>query len=806
MANVGHDERIKAQIKQYEKTENMHGQLEDIFRYWQEKYFKPRFSEVCRANNHLEFYWKAMAERIHTTGLRDLISFGCGDAQVEVGVASGLKKSGIDNFRFHCVELSPIQIERAKGAVEKAGLADNFVFVEADFNKWESNGQIFAAAMCHHALHHVQDLEHLIGAIRRALHPSGAFISIDVVGRNGHMRWPEALKVIEHIWRFLPDEKKYHHILKTVDTVFQNRDCSTQGFEGICSQDILPLLVKNFRFESFLCFGNLIDIFTSRGFGANFDPQDEHDRAFIDFIEFLNELLIDLGYLKPTRMCAVMVLDDATQPRVYKNWTPEFCIRKSDGISLKPELISSRPEIRNVAQPGVKSVAIDFLVGGMPRGGTTVAAKFMSLHPDIFCYASETHLISYLYDFFRQHPCHPEKVKVVSEFLRSQLTTTMLEIPRFNVSKGAHVGNLIFDESSVNALVSELHELLVSGASGETMYRWSLEALRRSVAKCSARPILGEKTPSNVFAMADFPGNEYLTKPVLVVREPFGALRSMRRRSDPYASAFSGDTESNIGIYLDYGHAITRCLDKSDSLLVRYEEMANDPADVLTRMFGMFGLVPEERVINFVERGRDKEIADRAPMNYRRLTMDVNHNEMTQVDIWKILALTRSLRNELGYTDEVMEEWGLPSAVDWPGDDVPSAILPLGGFYPAEANGHRWMKQQGRLAVYIPSGKCRRVRIDLWSCFPSEIVQGNCVNLCLLLDGRVLEQVTVPCGQQNTRLEVALSEADVQPMGVQGSFAVITLQSSVSFTPMTATADGLDVRDISFLMHGWAIN
>ena len=100
-------QKVKEQLRQYEHTENMHAQLSDIFRYWQVKYFKPRFLEGWETNNHLDFYWKPLAKRIRQTGCGDVISFGCGDAQVEVGVATGLKKEGLTDFRFHCVELSP---------------------------------------------------------------------------------------------------------------------------------------------------------------------------------------------------------------------------------------------------------------------------------------------------------------------------------------------------------------------------------------------------------------------------------------------------------------------------------------------------------------------------------------------------------------------------------------------------------------------------------------------------------------------------------------------------------------------------
>ncbi len=126
-------QKVREQIGQYEHTQDMHAQLSDIFRYWQTKYFKPRFLEVCEAENHLEFYYKSFARRIRETGCGDIVSFGSGDAQVEAGVAAGLKKAGINDFCFHCVELSPYQIKRAKEMVGKAGLTDNFTFVDADF-------------------------------------------------------------------------------------------------------------------------------------------------------------------------------------------------------------------------------------------------------------------------------------------------------------------------------------------------------------------------------------------------------------------------------------------------------------------------------------------------------------------------------------------------------------------------------------------------------------------------------------------------------------------------------------------------
>ena len=87
--------------------------------------------------------------------------------------------------------------------------------------------------------------------------------------------------------------------------------------------------LSGFFFEKFLALGNLVDLFIDRGYGFNLDPQRKEDAGFIDFIELLNGILIDVGYLKPTMMLAVMGLKKM-ETIFYHHWTPEFCIRIPD--------------------------------------------------------------------------------------------------------------------------------------------------------------------------------------------------------------------------------------------------------------------------------------------------------------------------------------------------------------------------------------------------------------------------------------------------------------------------------------------
>jgi hypothetical protein len=150
-----------------------------------------------------------------------------------------------------------------------------------------------------------------------------------MIGRNGHMRWPEALEIIQDIWKFIPDHYKTNHQLKRVEKEYDNWDCSKTGFEGICAQDILPLLVAKFTFRAFL------------GFGHNLDVDNQRDTGFIDFLEQLNSLLIDLGYLKPTMIYGVMTRrkQHAPPPRCYRHWTPAFCARIAAPQRDRPALI-----------------------------------------------------------------------------------------------------------------------------------------------------------------------------------------------------------------------------------------------------------------------------------------------------------------------------------------------------------------------------------------------------------------------------------------------------------------------------------
>jgi SAM-dependent methyltransferase len=269
-----------------------------------------------------------------------ILSIGSGDSATEIRLAQWLIEQNVGNFRFECLDLNPEVLDRGRRASSEKGFGGRFVFSTFDVNSWKPDGpfHIILAVQC---LHHFVELEVLFDKIHHALHPDGFFLTDDMIGRNGHQRWPEALKFVEEFWAELPDSYKYNRGLNRVDKRFEDQDCSGVGFEGIRAEDILPLLMERFHFDLFFGFGNIIDNFVERVYGPNFDPSREWDRDFIDRVHAADVREIESGRLKPTHIYAAMMKRPSNNPKSYRHLTPEFSVRMPDGKSR-----NGKPHVR----------------------------------------------------------------------------------------------------------------------------------------------------------------------------------------------------------------------------------------------------------------------------------------------------------------------------------------------------------------------------------------------------------------------------------------------------------------------------
>lgn len=314
--------------------------LPPIFHYWSNRWLRPQLEAFGFSNpdqffaNHLE---AAHADAAAAGRAARFASIGCGNCDTEVRVAGLLVERGVRDFVIDCVDINVDMLARGRALAAQAGLADHIAAAQGDFNDWRPR-HAYDAVLANQSLHHVVNLEGLFGAIESALAPAGRFITSDMIGRNGHMRWPEALAIVDDLWSALPPAYRYNRQLKRHEQRYQNWDCSVAGFEGIRAQDILPLLLARFEFELFIGYGNLVDLFVDRAFGPNFDADAAWDRAFIDRVHARDEAELLAGRITPTHMMAVLRCRPYSGPRRQRpGLAPESCVRRPDAPGTAPE-------------------------------------------------------------------------------------------------------------------------------------------------------------------------------------------------------------------------------------------------------------------------------------------------------------------------------------------------------------------------------------------------------------------------------------------------------------------------------------
>jgi len=326
--DAAYDARLAAETQIYKDVPDIHI-LPQIFHYWSDKYLRLMLEEYGIANfDHFFAKYFCESAKACNENAPVFISIGAGNCETEVRVAKLIRDNGYTDFVIECLEMNPSMLQRGREMAVREGVSQNLDFIEKDFNKWKAS-KCYTGVMANQSLHHVLNLEGLFDEIKQSLNPRGYFITHDMIDRNGHQRWPEALKEVHRFWKELPTEYRYNRQLNRHEELYDNWDCSIEGFEGVRAQDILPLLLDRFDFHLFIGFANVIDVFIDRGFGHNFNADQEWDRAFIDRLHAFDEQALKSGLLTPTHMAAVMATQPCPQNLYSRGLVPERCVRKS---------------------------------------------------------------------------------------------------------------------------------------------------------------------------------------------------------------------------------------------------------------------------------------------------------------------------------------------------------------------------------------------------------------------------------------------------------------------------------------------
>lgn len=325
-ANDAYQAKLQAELKTFTSNINVHD-LPQIYHYWSNKYLLPQhkpFGFTCPDSFYVKHIARILAARSSETV--PLVSIGAGNCDTEVRLAKMLLAGGHSNFAFDCLDLNADMLKRGAALANKEGVSAHIRTVETDLNFWQPQKR-YGAAIANQSLHHIEQLEKVFDAIAVAIGEDGVFLTSDMIGRNGHQRWPEAFAIVNTFWQELPASFRFNLQLQRHEPSFLDWDCSQQGFEGIRAQDILGLLIGRFHFESFFAFANAVDPFIDRGFGHHFSPDCEWDRAFIDRVHARDQEAMTAGEIKPTHLLAAMRVREVALQEFIPPFTPAFSWR-----------------------------------------------------------------------------------------------------------------------------------------------------------------------------------------------------------------------------------------------------------------------------------------------------------------------------------------------------------------------------------------------------------------------------------------------------------------------------------------------
>jgi SAM-dependent methyltransferase len=145
-----------------------------------------------------------------------ILSIGCGVGDHEIAMARFRPEAFIEAFDF-----SNASIDIARQKASEAGLT-NVDFFQGNFNEINVEPTTYDMILCSGSLHHVRELEHLLGEVRRGLTTGGCFIVNEYVGDCYNIYGADQVRIIQQVLDGLPPSLRMAERFRvgTIEEVF----------------------------------------------------------------------------------------------------------------------------------------------------------------------------------------------------------------------------------------------------------------------------------------------------------------------------------------------------------------------------------------------------------------------------------------------------------------------------------------------------------------------------------------------------------------------------------------------------------
>ncbi len=218
------------------------------------------------------------------------LELGCGSGRLlRELLAEGVLERGIG-----------VDLDESRFDWDGGKWGDRLEFLPADANRLQLERERYDLILCQGSLHHIEDLEHVMEQVSRALTPRGLFLVEEFVGPR-RFQWTEAqLSMTRKLLGLMPlnlriysnGVEKREEGRSTPEAVIQV--CPS---EAIRSDEIVPLMRQYFDVVAERPLGGTIAHLLYSGIIQNFPDDDETTDRIIDSVDGIEAALIESGAL-----------------------------------------------------------------------------------------------------------------------------------------------------------------------------------------------------------------------------------------------------------------------------------------------------------------------------------------------------------------------------------------------------------------------------------------------------------------------------------------------------------------------------